>query len=157
MADPAAVDTLFSIGRIDIEDAQDAAVIARKARKSTVAHIPELHTPAEDLEFYTQAILESEGSVYEIDGRVIGLILWNEDWINHLYVLPEFHRQGIGTALLTVALDSMQSEVVQLWTFQANTAAIAFYETRGFAIVESTDGSRNEDPMPDHRLVLVLE
>lgn len=157
MADPAAVDTLFSIGRIDIEDAQDAAVIARKARKSTVAHIPELHTPAEDLEFYTQAILESEGSVYEIDGRVIGLILWNEDWINHLYVLPEFHRQGIGTALLTVALDSMQSEVVQLWTFQANTAAIAFYETRGFAIVESTDGSRNEDSMPDHRLVLVLE
>jgi ribosomal protein S18 acetylase RimI-like enzyme len=148
---------MFSIGRIDIEDAQDAAVIARKARKSTGAHIPELHTPAEDLEFYTQAILESEGSVCEIDGRVIGFILWNEDWINHLYVLPEFHRQGIGTALLQAALDSMQSEVVQLWTFQANTAAIAFYETRGFAIVESTDGSRNEESMPDHRLVLVLE
>jgi len=148
---------MFSIGRIDIEDAQDAAVIARKARKSTGAHLPELHIPAEDLEFYTQAILESEGSVCEIDGRVIGFILWNEDWINHLYVLPEFHRRGIGSALLEAAFEAMQSEVVQLWTFQANAGAIAFYESKGFAIVESTDGARNEEKMPDHRLVLVLE
>jgi len=148
---------MFSIGRIDIEDAQDAAVIACKARKSTGAHIPELHTPTEDLEFYTQAILESEGSVCEIDGRVIGFILWNEDWINHLYVLPEFHRRGIGSALLEAAFEAMQSEVVQLWTFQANAGAIAFYESKGFAIVESTDGARNEEKMPDHRLVLVLE
>jgi len=148
---------MHTIGQIDVEDAQNVATIARKGRASTGAHIPELHTPEEDLEFYTGAIIESEGLVCEVDGRVVGFILWNEDWINHLYVLPEFHGRGIGSALLEAAFEVMQSEVVQLWTFQANGGAIAFYESKGFAIVESTDGARNEEKMPDHRLVLVLE
>lgn len=56
--------------------------MARKTRTSTDSRIPELHFAAEDLEFYAQAILESDGSVCEVGGCVVGFIMRNEDWIN---------------------------------------------------------------------------
>jgi len=39
--------------------------------------------------------------------------------------------------------------LLQLWTFQRNTAAIAFYEKNGFRTVRKTDGATNEEREPD--------
>jgi hypothetical protein len=38
---------------------------------------------------------------------------------------------------------------LQLWTFQRNVQARRFYEARGFALVQETDGAENEEKEPD--------
>ena len=38
---------------------------------------------------------------------------------------------------------------LQLWAFQRNTAARAFYEAHGFTVQRLTDGSGNEEGEPD--------
>ena len=47
-------------------------------------------------------------------------------------------------------------EHLELWVFQRNLGAIAFYEAHGFAIVASTDGAGNEEHEPDHRMAWSL-
>ena len=42
---------------------------------------------------------------------------------------------------------------LQLWTFQRNANARAFYEAHGFACVQLTGGSDNEEHEPDARYV----
>ncbi len=39
---------------------------------------------------------------------------------------------------------------LRLSVFQSNTSAIEFYAGRGFGILESTDGTGNEEQTPDH-------
>ena len=75
------------------------------------------------------------------------MIAFRDEWIEQLYVLPEAQGQGVGTELLDVA--KRASERLQLWTFQRNASARRFYEARGFALVEETDGARNEEKEPD--------
>jgi ribosomal protein S18 acetylase RimI-like enzyme len=60
-----------------------------------------------------------------------------------LYVLPERRRGGLGTALLTAALDELRSHSVHatLWVFRDNHAARAFYARFGF----TPDGSARTD------------
>ena len=70
--------------------------------------------------------------------------------VDHLYVHPDHHRQGLGSALLRHAQAARPR--LELWVFQRNADAIAFYEAHGFAIVESTDGAGNEEREPDHRM-----
>ena len=78
-----------------------------------------------------------------------GVIAFHDDWIEQLYVLPEAQGQCVGTALLDVA--KRASNRLQLWTFQRNAPARRFYEARGFAVVEQTDGAGNEEKEPDAR------
>jgi GNAT superfamily N-acetyltransferase len=78
-----------------------------------------------------------------------GLIAFRNDWIEQLYVLPQMQGQRVGTALLDVAKHA--SDRLQLWTFQRNAQARRFYEARGFAVVEQTDGAGNEEKEPDAR------
>jgi GNAT superfamily N-acetyltransferase len=66
-----------------------------------------------------------------------------------LYVQPDAQRRGVGTELLQVAKSSFDR--LQLWTFQCNVPARRFYEGRRFALVQETDGARNEENEPDAR------
>lgn len=61
--------------------------------------------------------------------------------------MPSVHRAGIGSELLRIAL--RETEALRLWVFQQNAAAIAFYESHGFRLVRMTDGSENEEQVPD--------
>ncbi len=70
--------------------------------------------------------------------------------VSHLYVDPAWTRQGIGSRLLRHAMDH-QLTGLSLWTFEANAGARAFYEKHGFAAVEHTDGSGNDEGQPDVR------
>ena len=80
---------------------------------------------------------------------ITGMIAFRDDWIEQLYVLPEVQGRGVGSELLQVA--KRACERLQLWTFQRNLKARRFYEARGFALVEETDGTRNEEKEPDVR------
>ena len=84
-------------------------------------------------------------------GKIVGFCAFHQDWLDHLYILPEFQGKGIGSTLLNKAKET-HSEL-QLWVFQKNEEARKFYESKGFVLVEKTDGSSNEEKEPDARYV----
>lgn len=134
--------------RATASDAQAIAVVHRTAMRVSLAFLPELHTAAEDLWFFAQRFLPAnEVWVADVDGQVAGYLGFDADWINHLYVLPDFQGQGIGPKLLAKALADRRPR--RLWTFQENARARRFYETRGFVLVDLTDGAGNEEKTPD--------
>ena len=112
--------------------------------------LPDLHTPAEDLAFFTRMIPDSVGWVAADveDGTVVGFALTRDGWLDHLYVDPEHRGTGAGSALLQAAILEAGPDI-RLWVFQRNHQARAFYLTRGFVEIESTDGADNEEHEPD--------
>jgi GNAT superfamily N-acetyltransferase len=80
---------------------------------------------------------------------VLGFAATREGWLDHLYVDPLRHGQGVGSMLLSKAREERAS--LELWTFQRNGQARRFYERNGFRLVELTDGSGNEEREPDAR------
>ena len=85
------------------------------------------------------------------EGRVVGMMALAPGWVEQLYVHPAYQGRGVGSALLAVALE--RDEPLQLWTFQVNTRARAFYARHGFREVELTDGATNEEREPDVRML----
>jgi GNAT superfamily N-acetyltransferase len=101
--------------------------------------------------FLGRAFAADEVWVDEVDGQIVAMMVLTPGWVNHLYVHPDRARRGIGAALLRLA--KSREPPLQLWTFQANQPARAFYARHGFAEVEFTDGATNMERAPDVRLV----
>lgn len=86
----------------------------------------------------------------EDEGRVIAFLAREGEEIRLLYTHPDRLGRGAGTALIERAKQA-PVPALWLWCFQANARARRFYEARGFTAVEFTDGSRNEEGVPDMR------
>ena len=129
-------------------DAQAIAIVHRTAMRVSLSFLPDLHTAAEDLRYFSEKFLPAN-AVWVADeaGQVVGYVGFDADWINHLYVLPEFQGQGTGPRLLAKAMADGRSR--RLWTFQQNARARKFYEARGFVAVAFTEGEGNEEKTPD--------
>jgi ribosomal protein S18 acetylase RimI-like enzyme len=128
-------------------DIDDIARILRVSFETAMPFIPPLHTPDEDRTFIrTRVIPACEIWVADENG-VIGFIAFREGWIDHLYIRPAHQRRGLGRALLEQAKKRFPE--LQLWAFQRNHKAIAFYEANGFRLVRQTDGAQNEEREPD--------
>jgi GNAT superfamily N-acetyltransferase len=132
------------------DDAPSVTRVFQAARDHSLAFLPRLHTDAEDHAFFAKVVAGGGVTVVEEDGAVVAFLALDGDVIDHLYVHPDHHREGHGSALLTHA--KAQSEQLELWVFQRNHGAIAFYSAHGFAIAGSTDGAGNEEHEPDHRM-----
>jgi GNAT superfamily N-acetyltransferase len=138
----------------------DAPRVAEILLASRAAHLPFArlaHTPA-DVRAWVSGVLVLGGGVRlaERDGTARAMAAHAVDngtgWIEQLYVEPGWTGQGLGAALLHGALaelDAAGAHPVRLWCFQANTGALRFYEHHGFVAVEFTDGSGNEEGVPD--------
>lgn len=145
------------MARMKIRDAsaRDGAIIAdisRIARTRAMPWLPVKHSQDETVAFYSKQVLPFETVlICEHRGAVAGFAAFADDWLNHLYVRPDFWDSGTGSALLT----DVQSRLdhIQLWTFQKNEAARRFYRRHGFDEAEFTDGSRNEEHEPDVRMI----
>lgn len=129
------------------EDVSDIAHILRVGVTYILPDLPALHTPEEDIGYVRDSLKECEVVVAVRDTTPIGFIIFKEDWISHLYVLPEFHRMGIGATLHSFATEKYSH--LQLWTFQRNKQARGFYERHGFTAITFTDGEGNEEKEPD--------
>ena len=71
--------------------------------------------------------------------------------VQALHVASAARGQGIGRALLD-EVKAVEAKV-ELWTFQANARALAFYERAEFHEAKRTDGIGNDEGLPDVCLI----
>ena len=83
-------------------------------------------------------------------GRVIAMMVLDEDGIDQLYVAPGWDGRGIGSRLVEIA-KAERPAGLGLYTFQVNDRARRFYEHHGFVVAALGDGSGNEEHQPDVR------
>ncbi len=111
--------------------------------------MPVLHTREEEAGFLRHLIAETEVTVAE-DGEPLGFLAREGEAVRALYLDSGARGRGVGVALLDRAKAGRAR--LSLWAFEANPQAVAFYEREGFRVVERTDGSGNEEKLPDLRL-----
>jgi GNAT superfamily N-acetyltransferase len=134
--------------QLKLDDMDAAARVVRTAFDQALPSLAGLHTPEEDQWFFRERVFETCEVWGAFDGAAMrGIIAFREGWIDQLYVLPEAQRRGVGKDLLQVAQNAFDR--LQLWTFQRNAPARRFYEARGFALIQETDGAGNEEKEPD--------
>jgi len=136
-------------------DVPRLAEVFRAAREAAMPWLPVLHTSDEDLAFFGRAVETQKGYVAVLDGSVVGFAVVDdgEAMLEHLYLDPQVHRRGIGRALLDHARAAHRGPL-ELWCFADNRTGRAFYAACGAAELYETDGSGNEERMPDVRLRL---
>ena len=123
------------------------AVLFRLVRERCLPYLPRLHEPAEDAAFFRDHVF-TESTIWIAESEaILGFCAFRPGWVDHLYIHPDCHAQGLGRALLARA--QAAQPILQLWVFQQNHHAIRFYEAAGFRRVEATDGARNEEKTPD--------
>lgn len=138
----------FTLRRAALPDMAAVARLHRHVRKSCLPYLPDLHTPDEDLAFFQEQVFPtSEVWLAQAGVQLIGFAVVKLDWLDHLYVDPDWHGKGVGAALLSAVSDNRTE--LNLWTFQANAQARRFYERQGFDLIAVTDGSGNEERCPD--------
>jgi putative acetyltransferase len=129
----------------------DAAAVAGVfgAARAHMTYLPQLHSAAEDVAFFSGQVLPtSRVTVAEVDGVIVGFSAVRGGWLDHLYVVPARQGDGIGATLLERAMTENPAALC-LWAFTANHRALAFYARAGFVEVLRTDGSANEERQPD--------
>jgi GNAT superfamily N-acetyltransferase len=112
--------------------------------------MPDLHSEADHLWFSGHLIEKQQVWIADCrDG--IGFLALNVEEVSALYLPQPLRNQGWGKALLT-AVKATQDRLT-LWTFQANTDAVRFYQNNGFRVAGFTDGSGNDEKLPDAHLI----
>ena len=132
--------------------ASDAAAIATihlSARKHAMPDLRRVYTDAKTRAYFAQVVADRPGAwwVVRLPVSVAAYMRIDGETLDHLYVLPRWHRRGLGSALIEHA-KALSPGHLSLWTFQRNLAAQAFYEACGFIGTNQTDGD-NEEGEPD--------
>jgi len=115
---------------------------------------PPVHTLAEVVVHYSSFDLESgerQAWVAEDERGLVGYAEIKADWLDDLYVAPWAQGEGIGSTLLEI-VKAHRPDGFELWVFESNAPARAFYARHGLVEVERTDGSGNEERAPDIRM-----
>lgn len=104
---------------------------------TSIEHITDDETRA----YFGRVVGDREAAwwVAQIGGEIVGYMLIDGADLDHLYVRPSWQRRGIGLSLLTKA-KALSPLRLELWTFQRNANARAFYEAHGFRAIAYTDG-----------------
>lgn len=85
--------------------------------------------------FSSDTIRHCKNLVFEENGRVLGVVSFSGEYLEGLFVLPEFWNRGIGSALLNSALEDRRE--LRLQVYAGNSRAVGFYRGHGFRIVRS--------------------
>ena len=117
------------------------AAIQRDASLAALAHIfpPELYSyPIDDVTRRWEESLADEAVTVVVarDGAPTGVAGCRSEWLDGLYVLPEWWSRGVGRALHDEVLDRLRTEGCErchLWVLEDNDRARQFYERLGWA------------------------
>jgi GNAT superfamily N-acetyltransferase len=143
-----------SVRRAVAADGPTIARVYTAARAHAFPQMPApVHTPEEDIAFYSRRITDDDVTVWvaEGEGEILGFALCTPTFLDGLYVRPDATGQGIGSLLLDV-VEATHPEGYELWVFESNAGARGLYLRRGLVEVEHTDGSGNEEKAPDIRM-----
>ena len=133
-----------------LDEAATLAGIQRDASLAALAHIfpPELYPyPLEDVVGrWEDSLADGEITVLvaEEDGAATGVAGCRAEWLDGLYVLPEFWSRGVGRALHDDVLERLRAagcERCHLWVLEHNERARGFYERLGWAENGTSRGS----------------
>jgi GNAT superfamily N-acetyltransferase len=113
--------------------------------------MPVLHSREDDERFLGGLIATHAVRVARNGAARLGFLARQAGQVQALHVAAPSRGQGIGSALLK-EVKAVEHEVL-LWTFQANHRALAFYHREGFREVARTDGSGNDERLPDVQLI----
>ena len=133
-----------------LTDVPQIATLFARSRKAAMPWLPVLHTHDEDIGFFQKKVLSHFNFKVFDNGEILGFVAFEEGWVHHLYVDPDFLRQGIGAQVLAQAMTHARN--LDLWVFEQNRNAQAFYAAHGFTVTERTDGSSNEERCPDLKM-----
>jgi GNAT superfamily N-acetyltransferase len=93
--------------------------------------------------WFRDVCFESRDVWVATDGDSLrAMMVLNADWLEQLFVDPEYLHRGYGSRLLAHA-QSIRSELL-LWCFQANTPARGFYEAHGFCPADQPSSDNEE-------------
>lgn len=117
-----------------VEDFEPVTLIWRRSREIS---LPEFqrekgHTFNEDQLYFRNFIFKQNVVwVAEVEDLPVGFLAMKNDFIDCLYIDPDYWQKGVGRALLDHAR-SISPEHVWLYTLQINLGARVFYQKYGF-------------------------
>jgi GNAT superfamily N-acetyltransferase len=129
------------------DDAQGVAAVFASARRA-MTYLPVLHRAEDEARFIADLVAGARVEMAVRARRIIGFAAVRGGWLEHLYVEPAAQGQGVGSALIDWA-KTVSPAGLDLWVFERNTGAQALYRAHGWTEVERTDGSGNEERLPD--------
>lgn len=138
------------IRRAGAEDVETLARIHLEARKHAGERFPpSVHEDDELVPHLLEDVLPTaEAWLAERDGVPVGILVLEDDLLDWLFVAPESQGAGVGNALLEHA-KARRPGGLRLWVFVSNAPAVDFYQRRGFVAIGGSDGSANEEGVPD--------
>jgi len=140
----------FNIREYGPDDIDAVTILWRVAREKSVPEFQQQkgHFFYEDQDYFQNQILrKNEVFVVELAKRPIAFMAVENDFIDQLYVHPDYWRQGLGEMLLDFAKERFP-EHLWLYTLQVNVNARAFYEKNGF-VAEKFGFSNPPENEPD--------
>jgi ribosomal protein S18 acetylase RimI-like enzyme len=132
------------------EDFDAVTILWRISREKSLPEFQHAkgHFFYEDQDYFREHILkENKVFVVESDQRPIAFMAIKDEFIDQLYVHPDYQNQGVGKTLLDYAR-KLSPEHVWLYTLQINLNARVFYEKNGF-IAEKYGISPPPESEPD--------
>ena len=135
------------------DEAATLAEIQRDASLAALAHIfpPELYPyPMDEVtRRWEDSLADGEITVLvaEEDNVAAGVAGCRDEWLDGLYVLPQFWSRGVGRALHDEVLERLRAagcERCHLWVLEHNERARRFYERLGW----TENGTSRVVPFP---------
>jgi len=121
-----------------------------------IREVSEYHADPETEERFVAGFDTRPGSLYlvaEVGGRLAGVLMFEREKLNRMHhvgmmgmaILKQYHRQGLGTAMLNACLSWARGqqglEKIRLEVFNTNPVAVRLYEKFGFV----HEGNRKRD------------
>jgi GNAT superfamily N-acetyltransferase len=137
------------------DEAEALAAIQRDASLAANAHIfpPDLYPfpTAEIVERWRDSLADNAVTVlvHEEAGSTVGVAGSQAEWLDGLYVLPEWWSRGVGRSLHDEVLERQRAAGIQrcqLWVLERNDRARRFYERLGW----TENGDTRVVPFPPH-------
>ena len=116
------------------EDFDVVTILWRISREKSLPEFQRAkgHFFYEDRDYFRDHVLmENDVFVVESAERPVAFMAMRADFIDHLYVHPDYQNRGVGKLLLDYAR-KLSPDHLWLYTLQINTNARAFYEKNGF-------------------------
>jgi ribosomal protein S18 acetylase RimI-like enzyme len=140
-------------GTADQADIDAVSTVFWQSRRNAMPWLNDRMTPVQIRAWMRTAVFrDCKVLVARMGTKPVAFAAVSHRHLPHLYVHPDHQRHGVGSTLLQQVMQRMPGGF-DLWVFQRNVQAAAFYEKHGLECVEKTDGRANREREPDMRWV----